>query len=61
MANLFLFVLWIQINVSNPVLYFYITLASEVCGLFRMYPVMYVCKVCIDVLRETMKIYIINR
>lgn len=61
MANVMLFVLWIQLNVSNPILYSYLTLASELCGVFRMYPVMYTCKVCIDVVRESMKVYIINR
>lgn len=54
-------IIWVQLNIANPVLYTWLTVASEVCGIFRAYPHMYVCKVCIDVVREMQKIYIINK
>lgn len=61
MANVLFLIVWAQMNMSNPVVYSYLTLASEICGALRVIPAFYITKVCIDVVRESMKVYIINR
>lgn len=61
MANVLFLIVWLQMNMSNPVVYSYLTLASEICGTMRVIPAFYITKVCIDVVRESMKVYIINR
>lgn len=61
MLQLITISIWVQLNIANPVLYFYLTVVSEICGVFRVYPEFYCIKVCIDMIREMQKIYIINK
>lgn len=46
--------------VSNTKLYMVLTVCSEICGVLRVYPTFYVCKVCIDMVRELQKIVLLT-
>jgi hypothetical protein len=56
MATLCVWINKLYAAISNPTLYMYLTIASEICGVFRVYPTMYCAKVCIDMVREIQKI-----
>lgn len=47
--------------ISNYKMLLILNILSEFIGLFRIYTVMYILKVCIDIPKELIKIYVINK
>ena len=48
-------------KVVDPRILVAMSIASEICGVFRHIPAIYVCKVCIDIPKEYLKLAIINK
>ena len=51
-------ILWL---LSDHRVYVSLNILSEVLGMFRMYPVAYALKVCVDMPKEYMKVLLISK
>lgn len=60
MTTIATFVFNMYVLVSDVKLYTILTVISEICNVFRMYPTMFAIKVCVDMVREVQKIILFN-
>jgi len=59
MTYLYSIIIYVQMYIADVRLYTVLTVISEICGLLRHIPQFYACKVCVDMVRETQKIFIL--
>lgn len=51
---------WISI-ITSPLMLVILSIVSEVLGIYRIYPLCYTLKVCVDIPKEIIKLTLIQR